>query len=360
MLGLEASLKSGIPRETGLSAHQVEASLSQEQRTFRDQLRRQYEADCVTSRERFRHRPWSQAEAFTVRVKEGQLKAYGLESREKGALATLRSLLLHEVALFQGSAHARLKFLKERLDAALERLGIPPADLGALLRQHASVRTQLARIVEEAAQFRADCVARVLASAEVAGGSHQDRFLRFFTLGEPAAAELDMDLDGLIRAVLADPGLRRRFERLKQAAEAEASSQQHNRAEQAEEVLEFAADEAALRALDEAQQEMANEASIQVEAEIEMRAEWEVRRAMAELALQNEGEPAGPEEGVEGAGPLSEADLDVTHEMNMLQSACTVTKACTLIDAVVESAIEEVAGPRRGFLFANALPSPLK
>ena len=231
MLGLEASLKSGIPRETGLSAHQVEAALSQEQRTFRHQLRSQYEADCVASRERFRHRPWSQAEAFTFRVKEGQLKAYGLESREKGALATLRSLLLHEVARFQGSPHARLKFLKERLDAALERVGMPPADLGALLRQHASVRTQLARIVDEAAQFRADRVAGVLASAEVAGGSHQDRFLRFFTLAEPAAAELDMNLDGIIRAVLADPGLRRRFERLKRAAEVEASTQQHSRAE---------------------------------------------------------------------------------------------------------------------------------
>ena len=194
-------------------------------------------------------------------------------------------------------------------------------------------------------------------SAEVAGGSHQDRFLRFFTLAEPAAAELDMDLDGIIRAVLADPGLRRRFERLKRAAEVEASTQQHSRAEQAEEVLESAADEAALRALDEAQREMANEASVAVETELEMRAEWEVRRAMAELALQSEGEPAGREE---GAGPLSEADLDIRHELSMLQSACTVTQACTLIDAVVESAIEEVAGPRRGFLFANALPSPLK
>ena len=27
---------------------------------------------------------------------------------------------------------------------------------------------------------------------------------------------------------------------------------------------------------------------------------------------------------------------------------------------MIESAIEEVAGPRRGFMFANALPPPVK
>ena len=136
MLALEASLKSELPRETGLSAHQVEAGLSREQRAFRGALRRQCEGECRASRERFRKRPWAQTEAFTARAKAGVLPAYGLESRDKGVLATLRSLLLHEVAHFSSSAHARLKFLRERLDEALARLGMPPADLRALVQHH--------------------------------------------------------------------------------------------------------------------------------------------------------------------------------------------------------------------------------
>ena len=153
MLALEASLKSELPRETGLSAHQVEAGLSREQRAFRGALRRQCEGERRASRERFRKRPWAQTEAFTARAKEAVLPAYGLESRDKGVLATLRSLLLHEVAHFPGSSYARLKFLRERLDEALARLGMPPADLGALMKRHPDVRAQLARLVEEAARF---------------------------------------------------------------------------------------------------------------------------------------------------------------------------------------------------------------
>jgi len=44
----------------------------------------------------------------------------------------------------------------------------------------------------------------------------------------------------------------------------------------------------------------------------------------------------------------------------MLRKASLATHACTLIDGVIESAIEEVAGPRHGCMFANALPSPVK
>ena len=362
MLALEESLKSGLPQETGLSAHQVEAGLSREQRAFRGALRRQCEGERRASRERFRKRPWAQTEAFTARAKAGVLPAYGLESRDKGVLATLRSLLLNEVAHFSGSAHARLKFLRERLDEALARLGMPPADLGALMQHHPDVREQLARLVEEAARFREGRVAGVLAAAEVAGGGHQERFLRFFTLGEPAAAELDTDLDGFIRAVLANPKLRRRFERLKEAAEEEAIGQQHVQAEQVEVALEAAADGAVQAAVDAAQREMVDEASLAIEAELEMRAEWEVRRAMAELALKggHEGADAGGDARGQRDGPLSEADLDIEQEKDMLRKASLATHACTLIDGVIESAIEEVAGPRRGFMFANALPPPVK
>ena len=362
MLALEASLKSELPRETGLSAHQVEAGLSREQRAFRGALRRQCEGERRASRERFRKRPWAQTEAFTARAKAGVLPAYGLESRDKGVLATLRSLLLHEVAHFSGSAHARLKFLRERLDEALARLGMPPADLRSLVQHHPDVRARLARLVDEAARFRDGRIAGVLAAAEVAGGGHQERFLRFFTLGEPAAAELDMDLDEFIRAVLGNPQLRRRFERLKGAAEEEAVSLQQVQAEQVEVALEAAADGAALAAVDAAQREMVDEASVAVEAELEMRAEWEVRRAMAELALSagHEGADAGANAQGQRAGPLSEADLDIEQEKSMLRNASLATHACTLIDGAIESAIAEVAGPPRGFMFANALPPPVK
>ena len=44
----------------------------------------------------------------------------------------------------------------------------------------------------------------------------------------------------------------------------------------------------------------------------------------------------------------------------MLRNASLATHACTLIDGAIESAIAEVAGPPRGFMFANALPPPVK
>ena len=61
-----------------------------------------------------------------------------------------------------------------------------------------------------------------------------------------------MDLDEFIWAVLGNPQLRRRFERLKGAAEEEAVSLQHVQAEQVEVALEAAADGAALAAVDAA------------------------------------------------------------------------------------------------------------
>ena len=55
-----------------------------------------------------------------------------------------------------------------------------------------------------------------------------------------------------------------------------------------------------------------------------------------------------------------EADLDIEQEKSMLRNASLATHACTLIDGAIESAIAEVAGPPRGFMFANALPPPVK
>lgn len=103
---------------------------------------------------------------------------------------------------------------------------------------------------------------------------------------------------------------------------------------------------------------MVDEASVAVEAELEMRAEWEMRRAMAELALSagHESADAGANAQGQRAGPLSEADLDIEQEKSMLRNASLATHACTLIDGAIESAIAEVAGPPRGFMFANVPP----
>ena len=132
--------------------------------------------------------------------------------------------------------------------------------------------------------------------------------------------------------------------------------------EQVEVALEAAAAEAAVAAVDAAQQEMVEEASLVVEAELEMRAMCEVRHTIAKLALQGGDEAAGGAADARDAqvGPLSEAALEIRWEKDMLQNARMATHTYTLVDVVIDLVIQEVADPRLGFIFGNTLPSPIK